>query len=183
IFAVAPDYAENVKFADEWLRPHPGTDAALALGMGHTILKEFYVEKPNEYFLSYAKQYTDLPFLVELSPGDSGAYRPGKFVVAADLDPAVVPEQGSEHAEFKPVMMDTRTNGPVVPPGTLGHRFNDEGIGRWHLDLGEIEPALSLLEGADDAVEVLMPRFDTTGQGGRGDVARGVPVRRVGDRV
>src|SRR5699024_10771428 len=85
VIAVAPDYAENVKFADEWLRPHPGTDAALALGMGHTILKEFYVENPNEYFLSYAKQYTDLPFLVELSPGEDGAYRPGKFVVAAGI--------------------------------------------------------------------------------------------------
>ncbi|QGH68241.1 nitrate reductase subunit alpha [Pseudactinotalea sp. HY158] len=189
VIAVAPDYAENVKFADEWLRPHPGTDAALALGMGHTILKEFYVENPNEYFVSYAKQYTDLPFLVEVSRDDAGAYRPGKFVVAADLDPAAVPEQASEHADFKPVMMDTRTNAPVVPPGTLGHRFNDEGIGRWHLDLGGIEPALSLLDStadtADtaDTVEILMPRFDTTGQGGRGDVVRGVPVRRLGERL
>ena len=24
---VAPDYADNVKFADEWLAPTPGTDA------------------------------------------------------------------------------------------------------------------------------------------------------------
>ena len=26
VISVAPDYAENVKFADNWLAPHPGTD-------------------------------------------------------------------------------------------------------------------------------------------------------------
>ena len=30
VISVAPDYAENVKFADHWLAPHPGTDAAVA---------------------------------------------------------------------------------------------------------------------------------------------------------
>lgn len=41
IVAVSPDYAENVKFADNWLAPHPGTDAALAQGMTHVILNEY----------------------------------------------------------------------------------------------------------------------------------------------
>ena len=27
VVSVAPDYAENVKFADNWLAPNPGTDA------------------------------------------------------------------------------------------------------------------------------------------------------------
>ena len=27
VISVAPDYAENVKFADNWLAPNPGTDA------------------------------------------------------------------------------------------------------------------------------------------------------------
>ncbi|MEU1792527.1 pyridoxal phosphate-dependent aminotransferase, partial [Streptomyces sparsogenes] len=31
--------ADNVKFADEWLAPHPGTDGALAMAMGHVILR------------------------------------------------------------------------------------------------------------------------------------------------
>ena len=30
VISVAPDYAENVKFADHWLAPHP-TDACSAL--------------------------------------------------------------------------------------------------------------------------------------------------------
>lgn len=64
VVAVSPDYAENVKFADNWLPVNPGSDAALAQAMTHVILKEFYVEKQEEYFLDYAKQFTDMPFLV-----------------------------------------------------------------------------------------------------------------------
>ena len=36
VIAVAPDYADNVKFADEWLAARPGTDGALAMSMGHS---------------------------------------------------------------------------------------------------------------------------------------------------
>jgi nitrate reductase alpha subunit len=52
VISIAPDYAESVKFADEWLAPHPGTDAALAMAMGHTILREYYVEKQVPCFES-----------------------------------------------------------------------------------------------------------------------------------
>jgi 3-mercaptopyruvate sulfurtransferase SseA len=38
VIAVAPDYADNVKFADEWLPAQPGTDGALAMAMGHAAL-------------------------------------------------------------------------------------------------------------------------------------------------
>ena len=183
VIAVAPDYAENVKFADEWLAPHPGTDAALAMAMGHTILREFFVETTTPYFDAYTKQYTDLPFLVALERNDDGALVPGKFVVASDPDSGATPERGTEHADFKPMMFDTATSAPVVPPGTLGHRFSDDGVGRWNLELGEIDPALSLYDHRDDVAEVLLPRFDTAGQGGRGDAVRGVPVRRLGDRL
>ena len=42
---VSPDYADNVKFADEWLAAAPGTDAALAMAMGHVMLREFFVDR------------------------------------------------------------------------------------------------------------------------------------------
>ena len=45
VVTVAPDYADNVKFADEWLPAQAGTDAALAMAMGHVILKETYVDR------------------------------------------------------------------------------------------------------------------------------------------
>ena len=34
VVVVSPDYADNTKFADEWLAPHPGTDGALGDGDG-----------------------------------------------------------------------------------------------------------------------------------------------------
>jgi len=186
VVSVAPDYAENVKFADEWLAPHPGTDAALAMAMGHTILREFFVERTTPFFHDYVTRYTDLPFLVRLERREDGALVPGKMVVASDLeadglDDATEAERTSEHADFKPMLFDVATGTPRVPHGTLGHRYSSDGEGRWNLELGDIEPALSLLDHREDVAEVLLPRFDTVGQGGRGDVARGVPVRRLGD--
>ena len=63
----------------------PGTDGALAMAMGHVILKEFFVDRQVDYFTGYVKRFTDLPFLVRLDERD-GAYVPGKFLTAADLD-------------------------------------------------------------------------------------------------
>jgi nitrate reductase / nitrite oxidoreductase, alpha subunit len=51
VVVVSPDYADNVKFADEWLPAAPGTDGALAMAMGHVILKEFYVDRETPYFV------------------------------------------------------------------------------------------------------------------------------------
>src|SRR5699024_4719993 len=109
VISVSPDYAEYVKFADEWLAPATGTDGALAMSMGHVILKEFFVENTTEYFDHYVKQYTDLPFLVELTTNESGQYSAGKFIVATDLAAGTSEESTTEHAVFKPVMWDTVT--------------------------------------------------------------------------
>jgi hypothetical protein len=38
---VSPDYSEAAKFGDIWLNPQAGTDAALAMAMGHVILREY----------------------------------------------------------------------------------------------------------------------------------------------
>jgi len=45
----SPDYSDATKFADEWLSPAPGTDGALAMAMGHVILREFFVERQVPY--------------------------------------------------------------------------------------------------------------------------------------
>src|SRR5699024_8101813 len=143
VISIAPDYAENVKFADEWLAPATGTDGALAMAMGHVILKEFFVDNPTEYFDGYVQKYTDLPFLAELDAPDTRGYTPGKCIVATDLHPGTSEESTTEHAQFKPVLWDRATDAPAVPNGTLGHRFSADGEGRWNLDLGDIQPALS----------------------------------------
>src|SRR5690606_11226574 len=91
VVAVAPDYAEYVKFADEWVGPAPGTDAALAMAMGHVVLKEFFVDRETPFFRDYTAKYTDLPYLVTLDPaedaaGGGTAYLTGKFLMAGDFD-------------------------------------------------------------------------------------------------
>jgi nitrate reductase / nitrite oxidoreductase, alpha subunit len=171
VIAVSPDYADNVKFADEWLAAQPGTDGALAMAMGHVILKEFFVDRQVGYFTDYVKRYTDLPFLVRLEPGADGTWKPGKSLTAADLSGA---EATTENAAFKTVILDATTGAPLVPNGSLGFRYGEEGVGRWNLDLGDADPLLSVAgEGAETA-EVRLARFDEPGE-----LRRGVPTRRV----
>lgn len=183
VVAVAPDYAENVKFADEWVSPAPGTDGALAMALGHVVLKEYFVDRQVPFFTDYNKRYTDLPHLVCLEPTADGAYRPGKFLVAGDIDHA---EGGEENAMWKPAVIDAGTGEVRIPQGSIGHRFGDEGLGRWNLELGDIDPALSMYRdhegGTHEAVEVELPRFDDPGGKVRHE-RRGVPVARVGDRL
>ncbi len=178
VVVVAPDYADNVKFADEWLAIAPGTDGALAMAMGHVILKEFFVDRDAHYFADYTKKYTDLPYLVALDPTDAGGHRAGKFLTASDLPD----HAGEENAHFKTVLVDSRTGDLLVPNGSLGHRFGDAGAGRWNLDLGEVDPRLTLLEPGVETVLVELPRFDDV-DGTPGSLAREVPVRRVGDTL
>ncbi|UBU19064.1 nitrate reductase subunit alpha [Nonomuraea gerenzanensis] len=210
VVAVSPDYADNVKFADDWLSPHPGTDGALAMAMGHVVLSEFFRDRQVPYFTDYVRKYTDLPFLVTLEPrGD--AYVPRRFVTAADLG------EESENAQFKTVFLDAASGAPVVPNGSLGFRWGQEGEGRWNLDLDGAEPALTLLglDGAASAhsplgldgvapahsplgldgvasahsplggraVEVDLPRFDEGQSEGGSVMRRGVPVTEVAGKL
>ncbi|HEV7206020.1 MAG TPA: nitrate reductase subunit alpha, partial [Jatrophihabitans sp.] len=177
VIAVAPDYADNVKFADEWLPAAPGTDGALAMSMGHVILKEFFVDRQVPYFTDYVKSYTDLPFLVILDESDGDTYRPGKFLTAADLGGD---EAAAENSHFKTVVLDAATGLPVVPNGSLGFRYGDAGVGKWNLELGELDPLLTALGG--EAVTVELPRFDAP-DGSGATLQRGVPVRRVGGHL
>ncbi|QTX03861.1 nitrate reductase subunit alpha [Agromyces archimandritae] len=190
VVVVSPDFADNTKFADEWVAPHPGTDGALATAMGHVILREFLAGSPAErepYFAGYLTKYTDAPFLVTLEPHGDGLV-PGKFLTAEDLG------VDAANAAFKPVLLDEQGR-PQVPNGTLGHRFGEADEGDWNLDLGDIRPPLSIAdldEGLQLAVD--LPRFDVdpgdpeddperAHAGGAGSVRRGVPARRIGDRL
>ncbi len=174
VVAISPDYADNVKFADDWLAPHPGTDGALAMAMGHVTLTEFFRDRQVPYFTDYIRKYTDLPFLVTLERrGD--AYVPRRFLTAADLGAE------SEHAAFKTVFLDEETGEAVVPNGSLGFRWGQEGEGRWNLDLDGANPALTLL--GRRAVEVDLPRFDEGATEGGSVMRRGVPVAEVAGQL
>jgi nitrate reductase alpha subunit len=171
VAAVAPDYAEYVKFADIWLPAKAGTDAALAMAMTHVIVKEFYVERPSEYFTAYAKSYTDLPFVVVLEEKED-AYVPGRFLRASDLG-----EKG-DHTQWKTILYDAAVDRFCVPNGSIGFRWDDSG--RWNLKLEEngaqIEPLLSFGRKPDAWEAVRFPLFES----GRGDIRTGtVPVKKI----
>ena len=196
VVVVSPDYSDHTKFADDWLAANPGTDGALAMAMGHVMLTEFYRDRQVPRFESYARTYTDLPFLVTLRQHGEG-YVPDHFLTASDLDHDGAAGSGAqahheqahdeqahdEQAQWKTVVLDEASGEAVVPNGSIGFRWGEEGKGRWNLDLGETRPALSCYgrPGAE-AVAVDLPRFDVGDQGG-GVLRRGVPAVRVGDRL
>lgn len=173
VVVVSPDYSDHTKFADQWLPAQPGTDAALAMAMGHVILKEFYVDRQVPYFQTYARRFTDLSMLVTLRERED-AHVPDRFLRAADLD-----GHGGEHAEWKTVVLDEVTGEPAVPNGSIGARYAAEDEGRWNLDLGELEPALTLHGRHEESVAVDLPRFDVGATEGGSVLRRGVPAIRV----
>ncbi|EUA01742.1 respiratory nitrate reductase, alpha subunit domain protein [Mycobacterium kansasii 824] len=109
---------------------------------------------------------------------------PGKNLTAADLGEA---DKNSENAALKPAVLDETTGTVVVPHGSLGFRYGEDGVGKWNLDLGDLLPALSV-QGAEATngdrrtALVHLPSFDTV-NGEGATVARGVPVRRVGKHL
>ncbi len=175
---VSPDYSDHTKFADQWLAINPGTDAALAMAMGHVMLREFYVDRQVPYFERYARQFTDLPNLVTLEQTAGGGLRPGRFLRASDLGGD---HAASEQAEWRTVMLDEVTGELVVPNGSIGDRWTDEGVGRWNLELGDVQPALSLLGRHDDVAEVGVSVFGDSGPRDATLISRGVPVKRLAD--
>ena len=179
VVSVSPDYADNTKFADEWLPAQAGTDAALAMAMGHVVLKEFLVDRQVPFFADYVRAYTDLPHLVRLEQREDGSYVAGRFLTAADLAPG--PGTAADEERWKTVVLDDATGAPVVPNGSMGFRYADSGVGKWNLDLEGVVPRLTLLQDGQP-IEVLLPAFvDADGSGSV--LRRGVPATRVGDHL
>lgn len=172
VISISPDYAESVKFADEWLAVNPGTDGALAQAMTHVILKEFYVDNKTDYFYNYAKKFTDLPFLVLLKKQKDN-YTVDRFLRASDINSSV------ESGEWKMVVIDEKTNKMVVPNGSIGHRW--EGKKNWNLEMKdesgkEFDPMLSLLGNEDENIILNLPYFDDHE---RSVLHRSVPVKQI----
>ncbi|MDQ0333482.1 nitrate reductase alpha subunit [Mesorhizobium sp. YL-MeA3-2017] len=189
VVAITPDYAEVAKLSDLWLHPKQGTDAALAMAMGHVILKEFFLDRQVPYFQDYTRRYTDMPMLVRLRQ-DGERWIPDRYVRQSDL--VDVPK--ADRADWKTVAIAEETGDLVIPQGSSGYRWpGDDGApGRWNLEPKDGETgedillALSVIDRRDEVVPVAFPyfggklhdHFPENDQGG--DVLlRNVPVRRV----
>ncbi len=155
--AITPDYSEVAKLCDQWLAPKQGTDSALAMAMGHVILKAFHLDNPSDYFLNYCRTYTDMPMLVILEPRDDGSYTPGRMLRASDLLDGL---GESNNPEWKTVAYNS--DGELVAPnGSIGFRWGEKG--KWNLeqraDGKDVELKLSLLDIRDSVVSVSFPYF------------------------
>ncbi|HEX5687544.1 MAG TPA: nitrate reductase subunit alpha [Ideonella sp.] len=203
--AVTPDYAEVSKLADLWMHPKQGTDAALAMAMGHVILKEFYFsgnradgfKVRSAYFDDYARRYTDLPMLVMLEPRTLPDGRKvmasQRYLRASDFNGRLGQQN---NPEWKTLAFDQ--DGRVVAPhGSVGFRWGAEGTpdaGKWNLENKEArhgEDVTLRLSAAEndqghEVTEVAFPyfagietpHFTANAQGG--DVlVRKVPVQRI----
>ncbi len=197
--AVTPDYAEISKLCDLWLHPKQGTDAALAMAMGHVILKEFYFDKRSAYFDDYARRYTDLPMLVLLKeqalPDGRTALVPDRYLRASDFNGKL---GQANHPEWKTVAFD-EVGKVVLPNGAIGFRWGPDGradAGQWNLEAKEarhgkdVKLKLSVLEGdypGGETAQVAFPyfagsateHFTASPQSGGEVLVRTVPVQRI----
>ncbi|HET6599411.1 MAG TPA: molybdopterin-dependent oxidoreductase, partial [Burkholderiaceae bacterium] len=203
--AITPDYSEVAKLSDLWMHPKQGTDAAVAMAMGHVILKEFYFGesagssgRPRPaYFDDYARRYTDLPMLVLLKEhtlADGTSVRvPDRYVRASDFADQLAQ---TNNPEWKTVAFDVQGQ-VVLPHGTIGFRWGPDGradAGQWNLEAkdargaDEVKLRLSLLEGDATPAETAKVGFPYFGgvvnehftANPQSDVlVRTVPVQRI----
>ncbi len=174
--AVSSDFGEMVKFGDIWLAPKQGTDAALAMAMGHVILNEFHAQGQSEYFRGYAKQYTDFPMLVLLKE-TNGHLVPVYFLRASHLNNAL---DETNNPEWKTLVIDQTSGEIVAPSGSIGFRWGE--TGKWNLEQKtasgrNIDPQLSLINQRDAIVEVGFAYFG--GKDANDMLTRNVPVKRL----
>jgi nitrate reductase / nitrite oxidoreductase, alpha subunit len=157
--SITPDYSEVAKLTDEWVHAKQGTDSAVAMAMGHVILKQFHVDKPSAYFTEYVRTKTDFPYLVRLDESSEGLQQ-GRYLRASDLADNLGQEN---NPEWKTIALDLNSGELRSPTGSIGYRWGEKG--KWNIDQldgkngGELNLCLSLKDQADEIVEVSFPYF------------------------
>jgi nitrate reductase alpha subunit len=206
--AVTPDYSEVAKLSDIWMKPKQGTDAAVAMAMGHVILKEFYFPDNGQrstYFDDYVRRYTDMPMLVMLKeqtlPSGEVVMVPDRYVRASDFNGKL---GQANNPEWKTVAFNE--DGKVVlPNGAIGFRWGADGRadeGQWNLQAKEarngkdVKLKLSVMEAdakgmgaSTQTAKVGFPYFggivsehfpnNATGAGANNVLVRTVPVQTI----
>ncbi|MDH3607321.1 MAG: molybdopterin-dependent oxidoreductase, partial [Acidimicrobiia bacterium] len=117
----SPDFSQVAKYADWWIPSNPGQDTAFWLAADHVMLKECYVDRQVPYFQEYLKQYTDMPFLIEIDGTKPGQYlRAGRRLQYSEV----------ENPDWKLLVWDETTGQAKMPKGTIGYRWAEQDPGK-----------------------------------------------------
>ncbi|MEG0886032.1 MAG: molybdopterin-dependent oxidoreductase, partial [Janthinobacterium sp.] len=160
-----------------WLAPKQGTDAAMALAMGHVMLREFHLDNPSQYFTDYVRRYTDFPMLVMLEE-HNGTLVPDYFLRASHLDNNL---DETNNPEWKTLVIDETTGAITAPAGSIGFRWGESG--KWNLEQkaggsgAPIVPMLSMINDSDAVTEVGFAYFG--GKDASDMLLRKVPVKTI----
>ena len=185
--SITPDYSEVAKLGDLWLKPKQGTDAALAMAMGHVILKEFHLgANKSEYFENYCRQYSDMPLLVRLVPSATTCWCRtaicGLRISPTNSVRATTPSGRPSPSTGSPI-------GVVLPTGSIGFRWGEQG--KWNIEekeavgAGATKLRLSLIDAKDGVAAVAFPYFggiehEHFSNNPQADVlVRNVPVKKL----
>ncbi|TDJ47340.1 MAG: hypothetical protein E2O52_03275, partial [Gammaproteobacteria bacterium] len=125
VIAISPEFTPTAMHASKWLNPKPGTDAALAMSMVHTIIQD------RSFDADYIREQTDLPFLVRTDNR--------KFLRATDLsaDPAASDQEFYFWDTAAEAIARAPGTGFTIPvPGSPQPERTDR------LTLGALRPAL-----------------------------------------
>ena len=171
--AVTPDYSEVAKLADIWMNPKQGTDAAVAMAMGHVILKEFYFpdegKERSAYFDDYVRRYTDMPMLVMLKehtlPSGEVITVPDRYVRASDFNGKL---GQANNPEWKTVALRRGGQGGAArtapsafagAPTDVPTKASGTSKPRKRATASEVKLKLSLLEGEHPSAETAKVGF------------------------
>ncbi|MBF0470397.1 MAG: nitrate reductase subunit alpha, partial [Gammaproteobacteria bacterium] len=127
-------------------------------------------------FSEYCRKYTDMPIQVTLRK-DGDRYVTDRCLRASDFSDNLGQDN---NPEWKTIVYDSKSGSFVVPNGSVGFRWGEEG--RWNLlpinslNQEEIESELSSVGKQDEVVTVAFPHFTP----GEDDLLmRNIPVRKV----
>nr|WP_230972497.1 molybdopterin-dependent oxidoreductase [Archaeoglobus neptunius] len=141
LIVVDPNFNPTAAKADEWIQINPSTDAALALGIAHEIIRR------KLYDEDFVKTYTDLPILVRLDTKKRlRAYDVRGIQDEAEKLKSRIPEYRDVF-----VVYDEKRGFVPVDPETLERNFNPVLEGDFEVelvsgDVVKVKPVFQLLK-------------------------------------
>ena len=141
VVAVSPDYADNVKFADEWLAVHARHRRRAGDGDGPRH-PQGVLRRPADAVLRRLRA-SSTPTCRSWSARRGRRRRrvPARQVPHRGRPRRRTPPRRTPHS--RPCCSTAAPASRSCRNGSLGYRFGDAGVGRWNLDLGGVDPLLT----------------------------------------